>query len=167
MLKPISLLILDVDGVLTSGQIAPGPDGDVGKTFNVRDGHAIKLWQRCGGTVALLSGRHSPLVTRRAEELGLGPVRQGINDKSKTFNELLTELHVEASAAAFVGDDLPDVPVMRKCGVGIAVGDAAAAAKRVAHFVTRRGGGQGAVAEAIEWLLRKQNCWSVDRLYSM
>lgn len=167
MLEPISLLILDVDGVLTPGQVAPGPEGDQGKTFSVRDGHAIKLWQRCGGTVALISGRMSPLVTRRAEELGIRHVRQQILDKAKAFHELLSELQIEAAAAAFVGDDLPDVPVMQKAGLGIAVGDAAAATKRAANFVTQSGGGRGAVAEAVEWLLRRQGCWSADRLYTM
>lgn len=167
MLEPISLLILDVDGVLTPGHLVPGPDGDQGKSFHVRDGHAIKLWQRCGGTVALISGRQSPLVTRRAEELGIRHVRQGISDKVKALHDLLGELKTAPESVAFVGDDLPDVPVMQKCGVGIAVGDAAAATKRSAQFVTRHGGGHGAVAEAVEWLLRKQSCWSPERLYSM
>lgn len=162
----IRLLILDVDGVLTRGDIAPDADGDRGKTFHVRDGHAIKLWQRAAGKVAILSGRRSDHVDRRAAELGIALVRQGASDKLAMFPELLEEAGCRAVETAYVGDDLPDVPIMGRCGLAIAVADAAAEVKRAAHHVTRRPGGCGAVAEAVEWLLRRQDQWNRASLYS-
>jgi len=163
----IRLLILDVDGVLTRGDVTPGPSGDQGKAFNVRDGVALKLWQRAGGVVAFLSGRHCEDVTRRAEELGISIVRQGIADKAEALRSVLEEAGVGAQQAAYAGDDLPDIPVMSRCAIAIAVGDASPEVKRAAHFVTRRRGGEGAVAEAVEWLLRKQGRWDRERLYSL
>ena len=126
----INLLILDVDGVLTDGRVTAGGDGKWAKGFYVQDGCAIKLWQRCGGRVALLSGRSEEVVERRATELGIELVRTGVEDKSSVYSALV----------ASVG-----------CGD---------AAKRVSMSVTRRRGGGGAVAEVVELLLRKQQRWS-------
>ncbi len=162
----IGALVLDVDGVLTDGKLAYGGMDESGpganervKVFHVQDGVAIKHWQQAGRQVAVLSGRQSPLVEQRARELGIETVFQGVTDKVRVFERICTSFVLEPIYVAFMGDDLPDVPVMRRCGAAIAPANAVAAAKRVAHFITRRRGGDGAAAEAIEWLLRKQGRW--------
>ncbi len=160
----IKLLILDVDGVLTDGRISARAgvgdsatlSGSDGKRFHVRDGLAIKVWRECGGRVAILSGRTSLDVTRRAAELGIDFVRMGEAEKIPAFEAICREASCAEHEVAYIGDDLPDVGPMKRCGLGIAVGDAAGCVKRVAGYVTRRGGGGGAVNEAIEWILRKQ-----------
>lgn len=157
----LRMLVLDVDGVLTDGRIIASGGGDDAKWFHVQDGCAIKLWQRSGGGVAVLSGRNSTDVKRRAHELGIGWVRMGIEDKLSGLKELLRAAEVEERCAAYVGDDLPDAVAMRVCGFSAAPADAVPSVKRIAHYVARRGGGGGAVAEVIEFLLRKQQRWSV------
>jgi len=159
-LTTLRLLILDVDGVLTDGRISASGGDDV-KWFHVQDGLAIKLWQRNGGTVAVLSGRRSADVKRRAEELGIALVRMGIEDKVSGLADLLRAAEASESVAAYVGDDLPDLAAMRRCGFAVAVANAVPSVKRIAHLVTRRRGGDGAVAETIEFLLRKQRRWKV------
>lgn len=156
----IKLLILDVDGVLTDGGVMVGPEGELIKKFHVRDGHAVKLWQRCGHRAAILSGRESGSVTRRARELGIEIVKQGMEDKLSGYEEILSLTGLKDADVAFVGDDLPDLPVMRRCGLGIAVADAAARVRRAASYVTRISGGRGAAAEVVELILRKQGRWS-------
>jgi len=166
----IKLLILDVDGVLTDGRVTPTATptatggGDVGKRFHVRDGCAVKLWRKTGGRVAILSGRTSVEVTNRAAELGIEIVRMGESQKMAAFEKICREASCAESEVAYIGDDLPDLGPMTRCAVAIAVGDAAADVKRVARYVTSRRGGDGAVAEAVEWILRKQRRWSRERL---
>lgn len=154
------LLVLDVDGVLTDGRIVASADGEPLKLFHVRDGWAVKLWQHAGGTVALLTGRGGEVVVRRAAELGISLIRTGVQDKGRAFTELLDECGRTPAETVYVGDDLPDVPVMERVGFAAAVADAAPAAKRAASYVARRPGGHGAVAEVVEWVLRKQGRWS-------
>lgn len=156
----INLLILDVDGVLTSGVIVTGADGESVKHFHVQDGFAVKLWQRCGGRVALLSGRSGEAVKRRAEDLGIRWVHTGVSEKLPAYEAILAEAGCDDAAAAFVGDDLPDIPPMLRAGLPIAVANAHPAVKRVSQYVTRRAGGSGVVAEIVELLLRKQRRWS-------
>jgi 3-deoxy-D-manno-octulosonate 8-phosphate phosphatase (KDO 8-P phosphatase) len=160
----IELLILDVDGVLTDGLIVTGPEGERIKRFYVQDGCAIKLWQRCGLEVALLSGRGGEVVERRAAELGIEWVRTGVSDKSEAYESILSEGTRSDSAVAYVGDDLPDLGPMARCGFPVAVANAVPAVKRASAYVTRRAGGRGAVAEVIELLLRKQKKWSLGML---
>jgi 3-deoxy-D-manno-octulosonate 8-phosphate phosphatase (KDO 8-P phosphatase) len=155
----VSLLILDVDGVLTDGRLAFDAQGQTVKTFHVRDGGALRLWKQAGGRTALLSSRASPAVARRAEELGIDAVVQGANDKLSAYDSLCRRFGVGDAEVCYVGDDLVDLAVMRRCGLPIAVADAAAAVKRQADFVTRRGGGRGAVAEVVERLLRRNGQW--------
>lgn len=155
----VSLLILDVDGVLTDGRIAPGSDGDTEKTFSSQDGFAMKLWRQLGRRIALISGRKSILVDRRAAELGIDFVYTGIDEKLQSFESLLAKALVAEADVAYVGDDLPDLPVMRRCGIPLAVADALPEVKRAAAYVSRRSGGRGAVAELIEWLLRLDHAW--------
>lgn len=159
-LTAIRLLVLDVDGVLTDGRITASAGGDDAKSFHVQDGCAIKLWQERGGRVAILSGRKSGDVQRRADELGITLVRTGVEDKLAEWKSLLETAGVRGEQAAYMGDDLPDLEPMRACGFPIAPSNGVPAIKRVARFVTRRRGGEGAVAEAIELILRKQRRWS-------
>jgi len=160
----ISLLIFDVDGVLTDGRITPGPGGDTEKTFSSQDGFAMKLWRRHGRRIALISGRKSSLVERRAAELELDFVYTGRDDKVSCFEDVLAKAGVASEDVAYVGDDLPDLPVMSLCGVPLAVGDALPEVKRAAVYVSRRSGGRGAAAELIVWLLRLDGVWPNIRL---
>jgi len=159
-LASIGLLILDVDGVLTDGRVVQTPHGEGDKRFHVQDGCAVKLWQRCGGKVALISGRGGETVKRRAAELGIEWVHTGVADKLSAYEEVLASTGCSDAVVAYVGDDLPDVVVMERVGMPIAVADAVFAVKRIADYVTRRAGGCGAVAEVVELLLRKQRRWS-------
>lgn len=156
----IKLLILDVDGVLTDGRIAVAPSGEWTKAFYVQDGCALKLWQRLGGKVALLSGRAEEAVDRRAAELGIEWVHSGVTDKLRAYRAVLASAGYRDAEVSYVGDDLPDLAPMRCCGFPVAVANAAPVVKRAAHYVTRRRGGGGAVAEVVEVLLRKQERWS-------
>lgn len=157
------MLIFDVDGVLTDGRIAPAEAGDTQKTFSSQDGYAIKVWRSQRRSVALISGRKSLLVDRRAAELGIDFVHTGIDDKIEAFGSVLAAAKVSAAEAAYVGDDLPDLPVMRRCGLPIAVANAVPDVKRAAAYVTRREGGLGAAAEVVEWLLRLEGKWAQIR----
>lgn len=151
----IQLLCLDVDGVLTDGTLALGgaDDQESFKGFFVQDGAAIQRWQAHGGRVALLTGRGSTIVIRRARELGIKLVYQNASDKAAAFGQLLSDAKIEARHVAYIGDDHPDIAVMRQCAFPIAVANAQPAVKRVAGYVTRRPGGRGAVAEVVEFLL--------------
>jgi 3-deoxy-D-manno-octulosonate 8-phosphate phosphatase (KDO 8-P phosphatase) len=156
----IELLIVDVDGVLTSGGIVYGdPELEI-KRFHVRDGSGLKMWHRAGKRTALLTGRSSPLVARRAAELGIAFVVQGATEKLPAYRRLLDEAGTVDEAVCYVGDDLPDVPPLSTCGLVVAVADACPEARHVAHYITRAQGGRGAVREIIEWILRCQGCWN-------
>ncbi len=149
----IQLLCLDVDGVLTDGGLYIDDRGVETKRFHVRDGAGLRMWMRVGGHVALITGRRGMAVRHRADELGIRYVLQGSVDKLADFRVLLEQLNLKASQAAMIGDDLPDLPIMRMCGYPIAVSDADAEVRALARFVTVRPGGHGAVREAIEHLL--------------
>ncbi|OBS09108.1 3-deoxy-D-manno-octulosonate 8-phosphate phosphatase [Acidihalobacter prosperus] len=154
--RAIRVMIFDVDGVLTDGRLFLGDDGQEYKAFNSRDGHGMRMLQASGVTLALLTGRRSQVVARRAADLGIEHVIQGRRDKLPAFEDLLTTLGLPPAAAAFVGDDLVDLPVIRRAGLGIAVADAAAEVRTHAHWVTARAGGQGAAREACELVMRAQ-----------
>lgn len=155
----ISLLVFDVDGVLTNGQLSPTPAGDTHMMFCSQDGVAIKRWQSLGRKVALISGRDSQIVHKRAAELGIPYTQTGIDHKLRAFRNLLEQAGVKPEAAACIGDDFPDLPVMQACGLPIAVANAVPDVKRAARYVTRRRGGDGAASEIIEWILRSEGCW--------
>ncbi len=155
----VRLLLLDCDGVLTDGGVTWTEDGVEQKTFNIRDGLGIKLWQRAGGRVGIITGRCSRVVQWRATELGIDFVRQGVGDKLQVARELLDACGLDWPAAVFVGDDLPDLPVIRRVGVGVAVADACAEVRATADLVTQLPGGRGAVRETVERLLRARGCW--------
>jgi 3-deoxy-D-manno-octulosonate 8-phosphate phosphatase (KDO 8-P phosphatase) len=149
----IRLLVLDVDGVLTDGRLYLSADGEELKVFHVRDGSGLVAIQRAGVTVAIISGRDSAAVTRRARELGIQHVHQGVSDKGAELERLLAELGVAPEETACVGDDTPDAPMLRRAGLAIGVADAHAALLASAHWVTQSNGGQGAVREVCDLLL--------------
>ncbi len=156
----VRLLCLDVDGVMTDGTVALDDLGHETKRFNARDGLGITLWRRLGGEVAVITGRAGLAVRHRLEELGVRHLCSGSKDKLQDFHALLLALGMRADEAAFVGDDLPDLPVMRACGYPVAVHDAAPEVRAAALFVTATAGGRGAVRETVEHLLRSQDRWN-------
>jgi 3-deoxy-D-manno-octulosonate 8-phosphate phosphatase (KDO 8-P phosphatase) len=154
--RKVRLAIFDVDGVMTDGTIYMGPDGEAFKAFNILDGHGLKMLQSAGVACAILSGRSSQAVARRAAELSVTHVVQGSVDKVADFEMLVERAGVEAGACAFVGDDLPDLAVMKRCGLAVAVANAVAAVKECAHYVTSTSGGRGAVREFCELVLESR-----------
>ena len=155
----VSWLLLDVDGVLTDGRLYYGLEGEELKAFHVRDGLGLRLAQKAGLSVGLLSGRTSKAVERRARELDLEIVGLGSGDKGVSLTEFLAELGLEHSQVAYAGDDLPDLPVMRRVALSFAPADAAAEVRAVADVVAERAGGNGAVREIVELLLRARDQW--------
>src|SRR5258708_7797440 len=159
--KKIRLLVLDVDGGLTDERLTYLPDGGEAKTFHVRDGLGIQLLGASGTQVALMSGRESEPVARRAKELGIELALLGIQDKVEGFEMLLKQTGVPEEEVAYVGDDLPDLPLIRRAGLSFAVADAAPEVRAAAHVVLRTGGGQGAVRETAERILKAKGAWRV------
>jgi len=155
----VELLVLDVDGVLTDGGIYVDDNGVETKKFHVRDGAGIVYWRRLGKRVAIISGRSCRAVDHRAAELGIERLYQGRLDKRPALEELLALEGLSAHQSCFVGDDLADIPALKFAGVAVTVADAVPEVKAVAHHVTERPGGRGAVREAVEWLLRAQGRW--------
>ncbi|HYL02108.1 MAG TPA: HAD-IIIA family hydrolase [Steroidobacteraceae bacterium] len=153
--RAIRLLVLDVDGVLTDGRLYYGPHGEALKVFDVRDGLGLRQLAGAGVELAVISGRRSIMVSRRCRELGVRHVHQGAPDKLAIFERLRGRLGLAAGACACVGDDLPDLPLMRAVGLAFAVADAHPRVRRAADLVTRRAGGHGAVREVCELLLAK------------
>jgi 3-deoxy-D-manno-octulosonate 8-phosphate phosphatase (KDO 8-P phosphatase) len=158
--QKIKVVILDVDGVLTNGIIGYGAgSAEEIKFFNVKDGSGIKMLQRAGFKVGVLTGRSSMANRRRAEELKLDFIREGCLPKLPYFLELLRDLSVTAKECLYVGDDLIDWPVMKRVGISVAVADAAKELKEAASFTASECGGRGAIREVAEWLLKEQNKW--------
>jgi len=155
----VKLLVLDVDGVLTDGTLVINADGRESKFFNSLDGQGIRLWRRTGRKVAFLSGRLSEPVRLRAEQLDVDYCFQDCHDKLPVLEELVKETGLSAENTAYMGDDLPDLPVIRYVGFGVAVANAAAEVKREADYVTHRCGGGGAVREVVEYILKRSGCW--------
>ena len=158
-LAGVRLLLLDCDGVLTDGGVDWGEDGVERKTFHIRDGLGIRIWQRDGGRTGIVTGRSSRLVERRAAELGVEFVRQGVEDKLAVAGEIIAACGLSWEQTAFVGDDLPDLAVVVRCGIGVAVADACPELLAAATVVTGAAGGRGAVREIIERLLRARGSW--------
>jgi 3-deoxy-D-manno-octulosonate 8-phosphate phosphatase (KDO 8-P phosphatase) len=150
-IKTVRLLMLDVDGVLTDGKIIINDQGFESKHFDVRDGHGLKLLMRYGVGVALVTGRRSSVVEYRAKDLGIEEVYQGTWNKVETFEEILRKMNLHPEQTAFVGDDIVDIPIMRRV--------AAEDTRKVAHYVTKRRGGRGAVREVCELILKVQDHW--------
>jgi 3-deoxy-D-manno-octulosonate 8-phosphate phosphatase (KDO 8-P phosphatase) len=155
----IELLVLDVDGVLTDGGIVYADDGVELKQFHVRDGSGLVLWHRAGKRSAIITGRTSRLVDVRAAELGVGLVIQGAQAKMAAYRRVLETNAVRPEQVCYVGDDLPDLPLLLHCGLPVAVADGCAEVRSAAHYITRAGGGRGAVREVIELILGCQGHW--------
>ena len=149
----IRMLVLDVDGVLTDGRLHFGPKGEALKLFHVRDGLGIQQLAAAGIEVAVISGRKSKMVDIRCRELGVKHVFQGAKDKVAVLRKLCARLQIQPGECACVGDDLPDIPVMRKVALAFAVADAHSDARHAAHLITRLPGGHGAVREVCDYLL--------------
>lgn len=158
-LSKIKLLIMDVDGVLSDGGIILHSDGTESKRFDVMDGHRVTMWHRAGFQSAILSGRESEPTALRAKQLNVSYVLQGKKEKLPAFKSLLQQTALEPDQVACIGDDLMDIPLVRRAGFGVAVANASNELKQVADYVTRKDGGRGAVAEVIEFLLRKNGRW--------
>ncbi len=156
----IQLIISDVDGVLTDGRISFDNQGIETKSFHVRDGMGIKLWQQAGHEFGLLTARSSHIVKVRAAELGVELIRQGFSDKLPVAQQILEERGLKPEQVAYVGDDLTDLPLINYVGLGVAVADAVAEVRQAAQFTTKTLGGRGAVRELIETILKAQNRWT-------
>ncbi len=157
--RAIKLLLLDVDGILTDGRLIYDAAGEAQMAFHVRDGQGMKLALRYGLGLAIISGRDSPMLARRARELGIDEVHSKVADKLPAFEALLARWRLAETEVACMGDDLPDLPLMRRAGLAITVPDAAAEVRAAAHYLTRSAGGQGAVREAVELVLKAQGHW--------
>ncbi|MFY9611511.1 MAG: HAD-IIIA family hydrolase [Blastocatellia bacterium] len=157
--RRIRLLILDCDGVLTDGRIILLPDGDETKSFDVRDGHAMVMAKRAGIPIAIISGRTSSAVRTRADELGVTHLFEMAWGKTEPYEKVLAEEALTDAQVCYVGDDVVDIPLLRRAGLAVAVADAVDEAKQFAHLVTSRPGGRGAVREVIELLLKAQGKW--------
>ncbi len=157
--KRIELVLSDVDGVLTSGGIVFDNQGIETKEFHIRDGLGIKLWQRAGYRFGILTARTSHIVRLRAVELGIEIVRQGFEDKLPVAQQIIAQQGLQPEQVCYIGDDLTDLPVMRRVGLGVAVADAAPEVCAAAHWVTEVHGGRGAVRELLETLLKAKNRW--------
>jgi 3-deoxy-D-manno-octulosonate 8-phosphate phosphatase (KDO 8-P phosphatase) len=155
--KPIKLMIFDVDGILTDGSLYFTDSGEEIKAFNTLDGHGLKMLQATGVKLAVISGRKSRCVEKRMENLGITLLYQGIENKLQTYLKMVAELNLQPTQTGFMGDDLPDLPVMRRCGLAVSVPEAPEIIRKYAHLITKSSGGRGAVREACELLMQAQN----------
>lgn len=158
-LKNIKLLLLDVDGILTDGSIVINDRGEETKAFHVRDGHGLKLVQRAGVRVGLLTGRESNVVAHRANELGIDLVIQGAKDKLEKFEEILKRENLSPEQVAYLGDDLIDLPVLRRSGFSATAADGVIEVREAVDYVSSLPGGKGVVREVCELVLRANGSW--------
>lgn len=152
----IRLMIFDVDGILTDGSLYFGPEGEMMKCFNVLDGQGIKLLQQAGVITAIISARQSAIVSKRAADLGIGHVSQGIHDKKSAFLKLLAKLDIPAEACGFIGDDVIDLPILTRVGFAACVPNAHVEVQQRVLYITKASGGQGAAREVCDFILRAQ-----------
>lgn len=158
-LKKIKILILDVDGVMTDGRIIMDDSGREIKQFDVRDGHGLKIIQRYGIKVILLTGRQSEVVKRRARDLGIKEIHQKVFNKKEVLKKILKKNKLTTEEVAYIGDDIIDIPVLKAVGFSAAVADALEVVKKIVDYVTKNSGGRGAVREICELLLQAQGKW--------
>lgn len=167
-IETVRMLALDVDGVLTDGRIIINDQGFESKNFDVRDGHGLKMLMHYGIVIILITGRRSLVVEHRAKDLGISEVYQGIWNKVEIFEEVMKKLNLHPGQTAFVGDDIVDIPAMRRAGLAVAVNNAVKETKEVAHYVTKASGGRGAVREVCELILKARGFWQdVQRKYEI
>lgn len=159
-LRRVEVLVLDVDGVLTDGRVTYSDDGKELQSFHARDGSGMAIWKRAGKRSAVITGRGCKALERRAAELGIDTVLQHVKNKKTALCEVVTHFQVEAIQVAVVGDDVPDLPMLRLAGVKFAVADACAEVRQLADEITRTPGGFGAVREVVERILKAQDRWA-------
>lgn len=157
--KNIKLAIFDVDGVLTDGSLYLTDDGQEFKAFNSLDGHGMKMLKQTGVELAIITGRTSKLVPQRAKNLGITHLYQGVENKIEAYQHLIQTLQLAPDAVAYMGDDVVDLPVMRRCGLAISVPDAPELVKAHSHYVAKNGGGRGAVREICEMIMHAQGTY--------
>ncbi|MFO1381813.1 MAG: 3-deoxy-manno-octulosonate-8-phosphatase KdsC [Chitinivorax sp.] len=160
--RALKLVVFDVDGVLTDGKLYLSDSGEEIKAFNTLDGHGLKMLHASGVELAIITGRKSRLVELRAANLGISLLFQGVSDKLTAFRELLGQLGLQTEQAAFMGDDLVDLPPMRRAGLAIAVPAAPELVKQHSHYITERNGGEGAVREVCELIMRAQGSFDAQ-----
>ena len=158
-LKDIQLLLLDVDGVLTDGSIIFSDEASETKVFNVKDGYGLKLVMSTGIKVGLVTGRTSKALHRRCRDLGIKYIYDGVQQKAQLLDKIVLETGVDADNTAFIGDDLPDIPLMRRIGLSIAVADAHEMVRDYSDWITSAPGGRGAVREVCDALLKARGHW--------
>jgi 3-deoxy-D-manno-octulosonate 8-phosphate phosphatase (KDO 8-P phosphatase) len=158
-IKKIRLLALDVDGVLTDGRIIVDNDGKETKFFDVQDGFGLVLFQKAGHKTAIISARAAGAVTARANDLKIDRIHQDAYPKSDAYQQILKDFKLKDEEVCFIGDDLPDLVVLKRVGFGVAVLNAVAEVKKAAHYVTVKKGGRGAVREVVELILKAQGKW--------
>jgi 3-deoxy-D-manno-octulosonate 8-phosphate phosphatase (KDO 8-P phosphatase) len=155
--KKIRLAVFDVDGIMTDGSLYLADDGQEYKAFNSLDGHGMKMLRRSGVELAIITGRTSQVVIHRAKNLGIPHLYQGAEDKLEAFLALTEKLGIAPEATAYMGDDVVDLPVMRRCALAICVPEAPQLVQQHSHYVTARSGGRGAVREACEMIMQAQD----------
>lgn len=158
--RGIKMLVLDCDGVLTDGRLILLPDGEETKAFDIKDGHAMRMAQRAGLPISIISGNRSFAVRERAKSLEVAHLYEGAWTKIEPYEEILSLEKLRDEEVCYVGDDVVDIPVLRRAGLAIAVADAVEEVKRFSHLVTERRGGRGAVREVIEMILKAQDRWN-------
>lgn len=167
-MKQVRLVLLDVDGVLTAGEIIYDDTGRQIKIFNVKDGIGIRLLKEAGIGVGIITGRTGQALRHRCENLGIDLIFDGVLRKDKALKKISASTGIDTAAMAFVGDDLPDLPIMKQVGLAVAVGDAHEIVRQQAHVVTQAPGGRGAVREISEVILKAQGKWDdlIARLFN-
>ncbi len=157
--ESIRLLLSDVDGILTTGALTFDNNGVESKTFHVRDGMAIKLWQKAGPSFGVITARSSKIVQNRMNELGVDIICQGSKDKIDSANEILERLGLSFENVGYIGDDLTDLALLKRCGFSATVADGVAEVKQAVDYVTKASGGMGAIRELVELILKRQGRW--------
>lgn len=158
--EKLTLLLMDVDGVLTDGSIVYTGDDLITMIFNVKDGLGLKMVQDAGIITGIVTGRKSEALSRRMRELGVNLCYQGVSDKGALLDKIIDQTGCKADETAFIGDDLPDIPIMRRVGIPIAVADASQEVKAHALIITTRAGGKGAVREICDAILQSKKRWT-------
>ncbi len=164
-LTKIKVLGMDMDGVLTDGRIIIDSNGVETKNFDVQDGFGIVFWQKCGLKTAVISARPSEAALHRVKDLKIDKVYVGVYPKAGAYESMLKELKVKDEEVCFMGDDVADIGVMRRCGLSVAVANAVFEVKQIAHYITAKPGGRGAVREVVEMILKAQGHWE-PKLYA-
>lgn len=159
VVAPITCILSDVDGVMTDGRIVYDDNGVETKRFHVKDGVGIKAWMKSGFQFGILTARTSRIVQQRSSELGISHVQQGYEDKLPAAEAMMIAMGCEPGEVCYIGDDLPDIPVMRKVALAVAPADASTDARAAAHWILRSDGGDGALRELTERLLRGKQRW--------